>query len=125
MTKVEFVQSVQTKKVNNMRLCYDIETDGFDATVIWCLVAQNMETGNVYRYSDYDDKLPPIKDGVSLLNNAKVLIGHNIIGLTTFKSISSMEPILTQRNATTHGSCHKSYDTDEPTSKVLQDGENT
>lgn len=63
-----------------MRLCYDIETDGFDATVIWCLVAQNMETGNVYRYSDYDDKLPPIKDGVSLLNNAKVLIGHNIIG---------------------------------------------
>jgi len=63
-----------------MKLCYDIETDGFDATVIWCLVAQNMETGNVYKYSDYDDKLPPIKDGVSLLSNAQVLIGHNIIG---------------------------------------------
>ena len=63
-----------------MKICYDIETDGFDANVIWCLVAQNMETGIVYKYSDHDDKLPSIKDGVSLLSNAKVLIGHNIIG---------------------------------------------
>ncbi len=63
-----------------MKLCYDIETDGFDATVIWCLVAQNMETGIVYKYSDHDDKLPSIQDGISLLKNAQVLIGHNIIG---------------------------------------------
>jgi len=63
-----------------MKICYDIETDGFEANVIWCLVAQNMETGIVYKYSDHDDKLPPIKDGVSLLSNAQVLIGHNIIG---------------------------------------------
>lgn len=63
-----------------MKLCYDIETDGLDATVIWCIVAQNMETGIVYKYSDHDDKLPSIKDGVQILSNAKVLIGHNIIG---------------------------------------------
>tara|TARA_R110000823_G_scaffold80830_1_gene183899 strand:+ start:235 stop:2067 length:1833 start_codon:yes stop_codon:yes gene_type:complete len=63
-----------------MKLCYDIETDGFDANVIWCIVAQNMETGVVYKYSDHDDKLPSIKDGVQILSNAEVLIGHNIIG---------------------------------------------
>ena len=63
-----------------MKICYDIETDGFDANVIWCLVAQNMETGIVYKYSDHDDKLPSIKDGVQILSNAEVLIGHNIIG---------------------------------------------
>ena len=63
-----------------MKLCYDIETDGLDATQIWCLVAQNLETGTVYKFSDHDDGLAAISDGVHLLNNAELLVGHNIIG---------------------------------------------
>ena len=63
-----------------MKLCYDIETDGLDATLIWCLVAQNLETKVIYKYSDYDDRLPSISDGVSMLANAELLVGHNIIG---------------------------------------------
>ena len=65
-----------------MRLVYDIETDGLlnECTKIWCLVAHNTETGTTYCYSDHDDSLPPISDGVNLLRNATNLIGHNIIG---------------------------------------------
>ena len=63
-----------------MKLVYDIETDGFDATKIWCLVAHNLDTGTTYKFSDYDDALPGMDDGCAVLNNAEVLIGHNIIG---------------------------------------------
>ena len=62
-----------------MKLCYDIETDGLEANVIWCLVIHNLDTGNTYKYSDHDDALPAIEDGVAMLKNASVLIGHNII----------------------------------------------
>ena len=63
-----------------MKLVYDIETDGFDATTVWCLVAHNLDTGTTYKFSDYDDSLPGMDDGCAVLNNAEVLIGHNIIG---------------------------------------------
>ena len=38
-----------------MKLVYDIETDGFDATKVWCLVAHNLDTGSTYKFSDYDN----------------------------------------------------------------------
>ena len=65
-----------------MRYVYDIETDGLlnEATTIWCLVAYNLDTGNVLKYSDHDPSLPGISDGVSVLRNADLLVGHNIIG---------------------------------------------
>ena len=63
-----------------MKLVYDIETDGLDATVIWCLVIYNLETDKIYKYSDHDHRLPGIMDGVAMLTNADVIIGHNIIG---------------------------------------------
>ena len=63
-----------------MKLCYDIETDGLDATCIWVLIAQNLETGDVYKFSDHDNLHGSIRDGVSLLANAELLVGHNIIG---------------------------------------------
>ena len=63
-----------------MKLVYDIETDGFDATKVWCLVAYNLDSGTTYKFSDYDDALPGMDDGCAVLNNAEVLIGHNIIG---------------------------------------------
>ena len=63
-----------------MRLCYDIETDGLDPTVIWCIVAQDVDTKSVYKFSDHDKSLPGISDGVEMLRKAEVLIGHNVIG---------------------------------------------
>ena len=65
-----------------MKLVYDIETDGLlnEYTKIHCIVAHNLDTGAMYSYSDNDDRLPSIADGVSLLSNASLLVGHNIIG---------------------------------------------
>ena len=71
-----------------MKLLFDIETDGLDASVIWCLVIQDVDTNQVWEYSPNE-----IEDGVSLLSKAEVLAGHNIIGfdipvleqLTSFK----------------------------------------
>ena len=63
-----------------MKLVYDIETDGLDATKIWVLIAKNVETNVIYKFSDHDTLHGSIKDGVRLLENADLLIGHNIIG---------------------------------------------
>ena len=58
-----------------MRLVYDIETDGLDATKIWCLVAINPDNGQEFKYGPEG-----INDGIALLQSADCLIGHNIIG---------------------------------------------
>jgi len=71
-----------------MKLLFDIETDGLEYTKIWCLVAQEVNTGEVWSYGPDE-----IEEGVSLLNKAAQLSGHNIIGfdipalekLTSFK----------------------------------------
>ena len=58
-----------------MDLVFDIETDDLKATKIWCLVAQDVDSGRIYKY-------PPekLQEGYELLSNANTLIGHNIIG---------------------------------------------
>ena len=58
-----------------MKLVFDIETDGIDATRIWCIVAQDVDTKKIYRWRPDD-----ISSGLSFLRNADALIGHNIIG---------------------------------------------
>ena len=71
-----------------MKLLFDIETDGLEYTKIWCLVAQEVDTGEVWSYGPDE-----IEEGVQLLNGAEQLSGHNIIGfdipaleeLTSFK----------------------------------------
>ena len=63
-----------------MKLCYDIETDGLDATKIWVLIAHDINTNTTYKFSDHDNLHGRIEDGVRLLENAECLIGHNIIG---------------------------------------------
>ena len=63
-----------------MKLCYDIETDGLDATKIWVLIAQDLDSGMIYKFSDHDNLHGSIKDGVALLERAETLVGHNIIG---------------------------------------------
>ena len=63
-----------------MRLVYDIECNGLDPDTIWVLVAYNIDTEMMYCFSDHDNLHGSIKDGLNLLSNAEVLIGHNIIG---------------------------------------------
>ena len=57
-----------------MQLVFDIETDGLNPSVIWCLVAQD-ELGKFYHF--YEDTL---QEGISFLQKADKLIGHNILG---------------------------------------------
>ena len=58
-----------------MNLVFDIETDDLNATKIWCIVCQDIDTRKVYKFGP--DK---IEAGLDLLQEAKTLIGHNIIG---------------------------------------------
>ena len=58
-----------------MNLVFDIETDDLNATKIWCIVCQDIDTRKVYKFGP--DK---IEAGLDLLKEAKTLIGHNIIG---------------------------------------------
>jgi DNA polymerase-1 len=61
-----------------MKLVFDIETDGLDATKVWCIVAKEVTdrcVGKIYTY-DPDH----INEGIQLLQQADELIGHNIIG---------------------------------------------
>jgi hypothetical protein len=63
-----------------MKLVFDIETDGIDATRIWCLVIQDVDSKIIYKCSDVDEMCLSISEGLSLMENAEALIGHNIIG---------------------------------------------
>ena len=58
-----------------MDLVFDIETDDLKATKIHCLVAQDIDTNQLYKF-------PPnrLEEGYELLTKANRLIGHNIIG---------------------------------------------
>ena len=63
-----------------MKLVYDIETDGLEATTIWCIVAYNMDSGVTYKFADTGTYHGSVRDGVRFLCNADLLIGHNILG---------------------------------------------
>ena len=70
-----------------MRLAFDIEANGLlELTIekeqpvkegkrIWCMVAMDIDTGEVYKFLEYQ-----MKDGAELLRKADLIIGHNIIG---------------------------------------------
>ena len=58
-----------------MQLVFDIETDDLDATLIHCIVAQDVDTEEIYKFPP--DKL---QEGYKFLTTADTLIGHNIIG---------------------------------------------
>ncbi len=64
-----------------MRLVYDIETNGLLDTVntIWLAVVKDIDTNEVFTFSDYDATSKPLNELVPFLNKATVLIGHNII----------------------------------------------
>jgi len=58
------------------RYCFDIETNGLldKLTTLHCIVAIDLDSGHLHQF--YGDA---IFDGVSLLNKADYLVGHNII----------------------------------------------
>ena len=71
-----------------MKLVFDIETDGLLRTVsvVHCVVAQDLETGKVYRYGPTE-----IDEALKLLQSADELWGHNIIGYD-FQALREVYP---------------------------------
>ena len=59
------------------RLVFDIETNDLPPNVkkIWCIVAKDLDTKHVYTFGP-----ETIEQGVSFLQRADYLVGHNIIG---------------------------------------------
>ena len=57
-----------------MDLVFDIETDDLKATKVHCIVAQNPDTNELFKF-------PPerLQEGYEFLATADRLIGHNII----------------------------------------------
>lgn len=64
-----------------MRLVADIEANNLlnDVTVIWCICAVDIDTNKMYSFSDQDDDLPSIEDGIDFLLQADLIAGHNWI----------------------------------------------
>lgn len=84
-----------------LRLCFDLESNGLLPTVdkIWILTILNRDTYEVYEYSDHDESLPPLKDGLTFLSTADILFGHNIIGydLRVLKKLCGWYPLPTTK----------------------------
>ena len=62
-------------------LVFDLESNGLlnDVTKIHCLVIYEQETGNTLVYND-EGSAEPITRGVQRLEDADVIVGHNVIG---------------------------------------------
>ncbi len=56
-------------------LVFDIETDDLNATKLWCIVAQDSDSGKIYKFAPHQ-----LESGLELLQSADKLIGHNILG---------------------------------------------
>ena len=94
-----------------MKLVYDLETNGLLSTVdtIWCMVAVDIDDNNkVYSYSDYDDNLPNMDEGIKLLRSADALIGHNIVnydgpvirkllGINLYEEVKHLDTLIMSR----------------------------
>ena len=82
--------------MSKLRLCVDIETNGFmpDVSKIWCMVAVDSDTGTVYSFSDYDSELPSLREGLEFIGTADIIFGHNIIGydLVVLKHLTGWMP---------------------------------
>jgi len=65
-----------------MALVFDIETNGLypEVNTLWLIMTEDTITGEKKQYSDHDNALPSIKEGLEALSNADILVGHNICG---------------------------------------------
>ena len=64
-----------------MNLIFDLETDGLyhDATKIHCICIYDLDTEQTLIFNDEGNE-QPITKGIQLLEDANLVIGHNIIG---------------------------------------------
>lgn len=66
-----------------MKYVFDVEANGLLPTAdkIWCIVAKDIVTEEVYTFSDYSSQpgVRSLREGLYLLQEAEKLIGHNII----------------------------------------------
>ena len=62
-------------------LVFDLETDGLlnDVTQIHCLVIHDSETEQTIHYNDQGNQEPIVR-GIQRLEDADVIVGHNIVG---------------------------------------------
>ena len=58
-----------------LSLVFDIETDAIKATKVWCIVAQDSGSGQIYKFAPHQ-----LESGLELLQKADTLVGHNILG---------------------------------------------
>lgn len=60
-----------------MRLVFDLEANHlyYDASLIHCIVAMDIDIGTVYQYRPHQ-----IEEGLKLLMQADMVIGHNVVG---------------------------------------------
>ena len=101
---------------NNLkRYVADIEANGLLAEVkrIHCIVLKDIDTGEVFSYSDNTDKVPlkpgtltgSTEDGIRRLNNADLVIGHNWINYD-LRLMEKLYPQLTDQDT---GNIHDTY----------------
>jgi len=57
------------------RVVFDIETDSLKPSKIWCLVAKNIDSGQLYTLGPEQ-----IEQAWDTLEKSTYLVGHNILG---------------------------------------------
>ena len=64
------------------KLVWDLEGNGLlpQLTDIWMLVCRDADTDEEFIFTDYNDEYPNLEEAYAFMNDAKSLIGHNIIG---------------------------------------------
>jgi hypothetical protein len=63
-----------------MRLVFDVETDGFydNVSTLHCVAIKDLDTNQVLVFNDQGNR-DPIARGITILEDAEVIIGHNVI----------------------------------------------
>ena len=71
-----------------MNIVFDIEANGLSPTKIFCIVAQDVDTKEVFTFDNTQ-----LEAGYSFLKSATKLIGHNIIGydLPALKDVEGVD----------------------------------
>ena len=74
--------------MSNFNLVFDIEADGLEPTQIFCIVAQDVDTLDVFTFDNTQ-----LDEGYAMLQSATKLIGHNIIGyeIPAIKKITGID----------------------------------
>ena len=62
-----------------MKLCFDLETDGVTHSKVWCLAIVDIDTGEEFLFSDHSSKYPNVIQGLDMMDQATVLVGHHIL----------------------------------------------